>query len=196
MSILGIPLLAALTVFAAPPAAGKSLSWVDASGEPSTLAQGTLDLTRISLTFDGTDLVTTSRFASLGEPPPTGTGQHLQLEFGTQGRDYSVVLVRDREAGDRMEVFVTADPDRNGVREFLRKPCSACDFSLDFARSEVTVRFSPRILAAFGKPAPRTLTDLVAKTGPTYAISRENVLLYANSVGDTAPAPEGTQFSF
>ena len=199
----GTVLLAVALLLAGSPANAGSKSWEDDVDEPETAAQATLDITKVTLDFDGKTFTSTIDIKQLGDPAPAGSGQFFGLDFVFGGKDYILTVNQDRLVGDYF-VFQSAEtsPDGN-TRTVTTIPCKTCKFELDFEGSKVRMQIGwESLTSAARKLAPGgKITDLEASSGPTYAepsqmIFTSPIILWGTTPGDTATAPGDASFTF
>ena len=198
----GAVLLAVALLLAGAPAQAGSMSWEDDPGDPSTGAQGTLDITKVAINFDGSTFFATLDMAALGEPAPFGTGQHFAFRFNYGEGQYTLRLTQDRFHG---EVFTFQE--RTGESEVTTIPCKTCKAELDFEASQVRMQIGMSSLtSAMRKLAPgQSIEGLTALTGAAYSdpsgmqagvVFSGHTILWGNTPGDSAPAPDGAKFTF
>lgn len=72
ISITAAALMAAALLLGAAPVKAGTMSWEDAAGEPATGAQGTLDITKVTLNFDGKTFSSTLDNPGDSAPHPDG----------------------------------------------------------------------------------------------------------------------------
>ena len=199
----GTLLLAVALLLAGSPANAGSMSWEDEVDEPTTAMQATLDITKVTLDFDGKTFTSTLDIKQLGEPAPFGSGQYFALDFVFGEKDYILTVNQDRLVGDYF-VFQSAETAPDGeTRTVTTIPCKTCKFELDFEGSKVRMQVGwESLTSAARKLAPGgKITELAASSGPTYAepsqmIFTSPIILWAENPGDAAPAPGDAAFTF
>lgn len=196
MTTLGVGLVALLMILGPAPARAGEMSWEDAAGEPSTFAQGTWDITKVTLAFDGATFSVRLKLAALGDPAPFGTGQHFTASFMHGENEMILRLTQDRVSG---ETFVFQQP--SGQNQVTTVPCKSCKYKLDREKSEVLMQIGFESLkGASRKLGPgQSVDQITVFTGATYSepSGEFNTLLWGGSYpGDTAPPPDGEGFTF
>lgn len=198
----GTALLAVSLVMTGNPAQAGSMSWEDAAGDPTTLAQATLDITKVTLNFDGNTFSSTLDIAQLGEPAPFGTGQWFSFRFNFGEGVYTFRVTQDRFTGDNFQF-----QQKVGESTVEAIACKTCKFKLDFEASQVYMEIAFESLkSSLRKLGPgQSIEALSAFSGPVYSdpsgvvggtvFSGPN-LLWAGNPGDSAPHPEGASFTF
>lgn len=198
----GAVLLAVALLLAGTPAKAGSMSWEDDAGEPSTGAQGTLDITKVTLDFDGSTFFATLDMAELGEPAPFGTAQHFAFRFNYGEGQYTLRLTQDRFHG---EIFTFQE--RTGDNQVSTIPCKTCKAELDFEASQVRMQIGwESLTSAARKLAPgQSIEAITALTGPAYSdptglqagvVFSGHTILWGTTPGDSAPAPDPGTFTF
>lgn len=196
----GTALLAAAVLMGGSPAQAGSFSWADPETDPSTLAQGTLDITKVSLNFDGKDFVSTLDLKQVGDPAPFGTGQYYAFRFFFGENEYILRLTVDRLNGEGFQFQQRTQTP--GGSEVAAITCKTCRYKVDKEASKVTLqigfeslRSAARKLAPGGK-----IENMSASTGAAYSepSGTFGTLLWAGTTaaGDSAPAPDGATFTF
>lgn len=195
MTTLGVGLVALLMILGPAPARAGELSWDDLKGEPATFAQGTWDVTKVNLSFDGANFFVRIQVAALGDPAPFGTGQHFTATFNHESNRFILRLTQDRLAG---ESFTLQQP--SGQNQVSTVACKTCKFKLDKEKSEVLMQIGFESLKSASRTlAPgESLTGISIVTGPTYSepSGTFGTLLWGGGAGDTTSPPDGASFTF
>ena len=188
--------VAASLLLGGTPAKAASLSWEDAVDEPTAAAQGTWDLTKVTLDFDGTTLFMTLDVKSLGEPAPFGTGQYFAVRFAYGEGQYTFRLTQDRVNGDNFQF-----QERSGQNQVSTLTCRTCKAQLDFEGSKVIMQVGMESLqSAMRKLGPgQSIEAITALTGAAYSEPSGTFgtfLWNGSTPGDSAPAPDPAKFTF
>lgn len=202
-TIGGAAFLAVALLLSGSPASAGSLSWEDAVDEPDNAAQATLDITKVSLNYDGKTFTVDYDIKQLGEPAPFGTGQYFAFDFVFGETEYLLVVTQDRLVGDNMQ-FQSAEPAPDGnSRTVTTIMCKTCKFKLDFEASKVHMEIGFESLkSGLRKLAPGAkIEGLVASTGMAYSepsgmIFTSPTILWNPTPGDDAPHPSDGSFTF
>lgn len=195
-------MLALALLLGGSPAQAGSMSWDDAAGDPTTLAQGTLDITKVTLNFDGNKFSSTLDIAQLGEPAPFGTGQWFSFRFNFGEGVYTMRVTQDRLTGDNFQF-----QQKVGESTVETIACKTCKFELDFEGSKVYMEIGYESLkSTLRKLAPgQSIEALNAFSGPVYSDPTGTVggtvftgpnILWAGNPGDSAPHPDAKTFTF
>lgn len=196
LTALGVAVLAASLLMAGAPAQAGSYSWDDPADDPGTLAQATLDITKVTLDFNGAVFNVTMDIKQLGEPAPFGTGQYFGVEFLYGENRYILRLTQDRLLGDAFSFQV-----ESGQSQVSPITCRTCKYQLDFEASKVRFQIGLESLkSALRKFAPgQSIEGLLAYTGAAYSepSGTFGTFLWGGSTpGDSAPAPDPASFTF
>lgn len=196
LTTLGVALVASALVLNGSPAKAGTLSWDDPVGDPATLAQSTLDITKVSLNFDGTTFFVALDIAQLGEPAPFGTGQFFAVAFDYGDGHYTLRVTQDRVTGDAFSF-----QEEVGEAQVGPIACKTCKFKLDFEASKVLIQVGFESLkSAMRKLAPgESFEALTAWSGGSYSepSGTFGTFLWGGSEpGDSAPAPDPATFTF
>lgn len=193
----GVALLAVALLLTGTPAQAGSLSWEDDTGEPETAAQGTLDITKVTLDFDGATFFMTLDMADLGDPAPFGTGQYYAVRFNYRDDVFTFRLTQDRLTGDTFTF-----QQRSGESQVTTLVCKTCKAELDVEAKQVRMQVGMESLkSAMRKLGPgEKIEALTALTGASYAEPSRAVFpggtfLWGVSQ-DSAPAPDPATFTF
>lgn len=189
-------LLAVALLLTGAPAQASSLSWDDALDEPTTVAQGTWDIKKVSLNFDGTTFFITLDIKALGEPAPFGTGQFFAVVFNYGDGEYTLRLTQDRLTGDTFTM-----QEASGQNQVSTLTCKTCKFKLDFEGSRVLMQVGMESLkSAMRKLGPgQSIEGINVFSGASYSepSGTFGTFLWGGSEpGDSAPAPDPATFTF
>ncbi len=196
MTIFGVGVTALLLILGSTPARAGQLSWDDAVGDPTTLAQGTWDITKVTLSFDGARFTARIKVAALGDPAPFGTGQHFAVRFNFDESQYTLRLTQDRVTGETFTFQQDA-----GQSQVATIACRTCKYELDTKNSEVVMHIGfDSLKSAARKLAPgQSIDGITAFAGASYSepSGTFGTLLWGGGTpGDTAPPPDGATFTF
>ena len=177
------------------PAQAGEMSWDDAVDEPSTGLQATMDITKVTLTFDGATFLTRLDIKDLGEPAPFGTGQFFAVRFNYGDGEYTMRVTQDRLAGDGFQF-----QEASGQNQVSTIACKTCKYKLDMEANQVTMQIGyDSLKSALRKLAPGdTLDGLTAFSGAAYSepSGEFGTLLWGGGTpGDTSTHPEGEPFT-
>lgn len=196
LTIAGTTLLATALLMGGTPAKAASLSWTDPAGDPTAAGQGTLDITKVTLDFDGKTFFMKLDMAALGDPAPFGTGQFFAVRFSYGEGQYTFRLTQDRLIG---ETFTFQE--RSGQSQVSTLTCKTCKFQLDRKLSRVTMQVGmDSLTSAIRKLGPgKSIEAITALTGAAYSepSGTYGTLLWGGGTpGDSAPAPAPATFTF
>jgi hypothetical protein len=177
------------------PAQASSMSWSDDVDEPILLAQGSLDITKVTLDYDGKTFSVVLQMKQLGDPAPFGTGQWYGFRFNYGENQYTMRLTQDRIIGDAFQF-----QQKTGDAEVTGIPCKTCKFKLDREASQVRMEIGFESLkSALRKLEPgQSIDALLASTGPAYSepSGTFGTVLWAGNPGDSSTHPDGESFTF
>jgi hypothetical protein len=178
------------------PARAGELSWTDPAGDATTLGQGSWDITKVGLSFDGTTFVAKIKVVALGDPPPFGTGQNFAVRWNFGDGQFTMRLTHDRFTGEKYTFQARA-----GESQVSTLTCKTCKHKLDRAKSEITMQIGFETLkSAMRKLAPgqkiESITAFASNAHSEPSGTFGTLLWGTGTPGDTAPPPAGTTFTF
>lgn len=187
--------LAAALLMAGMPAQAASMSWEDEVGEPILTATGTLDITKVSLNYDGKKFAVTLDMREVGDPAPFGTGQWFGFRFNYGEGVYTMRVTQDRVVGDGF-----AFQEKTGDAEVTAIACKTCKFKIDREAKKVYMEIGfDSLKSALRKLAPgQSIEALYASTGPAYSEPSGTFgnVLWGGSPGDNSVHPDDATFTF
>jgi len=192
----GTALLAVALLMTGTPAKAASLSWNDPADDPTTAAQGTWDITKVSLESDGKTFFMTLDVKDLADPAPFGTGQFFAVRFTYGEGQYTFRLTQDRLVGDKFTF-----QERSGQSQVSTIACKTCKAKLDMKANKVIMQVGWESLASgLRKLAPgKKIEAITALSGGAYSepSGTFGTLLWGGGTpGDSAPAPDPATFTF
>ena len=206
LTVTGTALLAVALLMGGTPAQAGELSWADEVDEPGTAAQATLDIAKVTLSFDGTTFKTVLDIKGLGDPAPFGTGQFFALDFSFGEADYTLRVTQDRVVGDKFQFQSSELAPGGNSRTVTTIPCRTCKFELDRAGSKVLMQIGwESLTSAARKLAPgKSIEALEASTGSSYSLPDTSgtgvinggTFLWYGNPGDSSAHPDGEPFTF
>lgn len=193
---VGSALLAAALLMTGTPAQAASMSWDDALDDPTTAAQGTWDIKKVTLEFDGATFFMHIDLKQLGDPAPFGTGQFFAVRFTFGEGEYTFRLTQDRLNG---ETFTFQE--RAGQSQVATIACRTCKYKMDREASRLTMQVGfDSLKSTLRKLGPGgQIETLRAFTGTAYSepSGQFGTLLWGGGTpGDDAPAPDPRTFTF
>ena len=203
LTLTGTVLLAVAVLLAGTPAQAGEVSWADETDEATTVAQATIDITKVTLSFDGKTFKSVLDIKQLGEPMPFGTGQFFLVEFKFGEAEYNLTITQDRLVGDSMQ-FQSSEPAPGGQSNTVTTiACKTCKFKLDFDKSQVEIQIGwESLTSSLRKLAPGgSIEAVTARTGPAYSepsgqIFTSPTFLWGTTPGDSTTHPEDPTFTF
>ena len=200
LSLAGALSLTVALLMSGTPAQAGEKSWTDDVGEPQTAAQETIDITKVTLSFDGKTFKSVLDIKKLGEPMPFGTGQFFILGFSFGEADFNLTLTQDRLTGNSFQ-FQSSEPAPGGAGNSVTTiTCKTCKYNLDMTKSRVEFQIgwesltsSARKLALGG-----SIENVQAESGPAYSepSGTFGTLLWGTTPGDTSKHPDDQSFTF
>lgn len=193
---IGTALLAVSLLMTGTPAQAGSLSWEDPLDDPTTAAQGSWDIKKVTLDFDGATFRMTMDVKQLGDPPPFGTGQFFAVRFQFGDGQYTFRITQDRLAGENFQF-----QERAGQSQVRTIVCKTCKYTLDRKANKVTMQIGfDSLTSTLKKLAPGgKIESILAFTGTAYSEPSGtfgNLLWGGGTPGDSAPAPAPGTFTF
>lgn len=191
----GCLLVAVALLMTGAPAQAGTLTWTDPTGDAAPeglpvppLSEPAYDITRSTLSSDGTTLTWKAEVPGLtADPPPKATGMHFTFSFTFGDNSYRWVVAKDRVGSGGTTFYIAGDAGSDAA------DCPKCVGKIDVEGKSVTITapIASMDRGIEGKFGPGSVLETIAAEAGRYYDAGVRYF----PTDESAPAPDPATFA-